>query len=201
MYNILVKPIIDRSLAFIMLLCISPLFILIYLLIFIVTYYNPIFIQVRPGLNGKLFRIYKFKTMNDKKDVSGHLLADHLRLTSLGKFLRKTSLDELPQLMNVLLGDMSFVGPRPLLPEYLNLYTKEEMRRHKVKPGITGWAQVNGRNLISWKEKFALDIWYVENKSFLLDLKIIFLTFRKVFNSEGVNSSAKLTMEPYNGKN
>lgn len=201
MYNSLIKPSFDRVFAFFMLICFSPIIILIYLVNLIVISDDPIFVQNRPGLNGELFKIYKFKTMNDKKDASGNLLADHKRITPFGKFLRKTSLDELLQLFNVLLGQMSFVGPRPLLPEYLTLYSLEEKKRHKVKPGITGWAQVNGRNSISWKEKFNLDKWYVENCSIALDLKIIFLTFKKVLKSEDVNSTDKTTMEPYNGKN
>lgn len=161
---------------------------------------SPIlFKQQRPGLNGEPFQLYKFRTMTDKRDSAGQLLTDHERLTSFGRFLRKYSIDELPQLINVIKGDLSLVGPRPLLMEYLPLYTKEQTKRHLVKPGITGWAQVNGRNAISWDEKFKLDVWYVENHTFLLDVKILFLTFWKVATSEGVNQSTNVTMESFKG--
>jgi lipopolysaccharide/colanic/teichoic acid biosynthesis glycosyltransferase len=162
---------------------------------------NPFFVQQRPGKDGKIFKIIKFKTMNDRRDSSGKLLPDAERLTSIGKIVRKTSLDEVPQLINVLKGDMSLVGPRPLLPEYLKLYTLHQKKRHFVKPGITGWAQVNGRNAISWNKKFDLDVWYVENLSFILDLKIIWMTFLKVIKSEGVNTVNMATTEPFNGNN
>lgn len=158
-----------------------------------------LFKQQRPGLNGKPFQLYKFRTMTDKRDSAGKLMPDCERLTSFGRFLRKYSLDELPQLFNVIKGDLSLVGPRPLLMEYLPLYTKEQAKRHLVKPGITGWAQVNGRNAISWEEKFKLDVWYVENQTFLLDFKILFLTFWKVATSEGVNQSTNVTMESFKG--
>lgn len=158
-----------------------------------------IFKQQRPGLHGKPFYLYKFRTMTDERDENGELLPDHLRLTPFGQFLRKFSLDELPQLFNVLKGDISLVGPRPLLMEYLELYTPEQARRHEVKPGITGWAQVNGRNAISWEEKFKLDVWYVDNRTFWLDIKILFLTVIKVLKKEGINQSEYVTMEKFAG--
>jgi len=162
---------------------------------------NPFFVQKRPGKGGNLFKVIKFKTMNENKDLNGNLLPDAERLTVVGKFIRKTSLDELPQLINVLKGDMSLVGPRPLLIQYLSLYNKEQARRHEVKPGITGWAQVNGRNAISWQQKFEYDVWYVDNMSFALDMKILFLTFKKVFKREGINQEGQATAEPFNGNN
>lgn len=167
--------------------------------LFLVNDGKPFFFQSRPGKGGKIFKIIKFKTMNDRKDSNGDLLPDSKRLTKIGALVRKTSLDELPQLLNVLIGDMSLVGPRPLLIEYLPLYNFEQGRRHNVRPGITGWAQVNGRNAISWNEKFNLDVWYVDNLSFNLDLKILLLTFKKVFKSEGINASANVTMEKFTG--
>lgn len=160
-----------------------------------------IFSQERLGKNCKKFNLYKFRTMTDEKDGDGELLPDNQRMTKLGQFLRSSSLDELPGLLNVLKGEMALVGPRPFISEYEELYTPEENRRHNVRPGITGWAQVNGRNAISWKDKFKLDIWYVDNKSFLLDIKILFLTVRKVFISEGISAQDHATMEKYNGKN
>ena len=159
------------------------------------------FTQERPGKNGKIFKVIKFKTMTDKRDANGKLLSDAERLTKVGRFVRSTSVDELPQLFNVLKGDMSLIGPRPLLPQYLPLYSKEQARRHEVRPGITGWAQVNGRNAISWTKKFELDVWYVDHCSFLLDLKIIFLTVKKVFVREGISSDTSVTMEPFIGNN
>lgn len=158
-----------------------------------------IFPQQRPGLHGKPFYVYKFRTMTDERDENGMLLPDSVRLTSFGKLLRKLSLDELPQLINVIKGDISLVGPRPLLMEYLELYTPEQARRHDVRPGITGWAQVNGRNAISWEEKFKLDVWYVDNRSFWLDIKILFLTVLKVFKSEGINQQGHVTIEKFTG--
>ncbi|MGE6229102.1 sugar transferase [Paenibacillus chitinolyticus] len=158
-----------------------------------------LFKQQRPGLHGKPFYVYKFRTMTNEKDENGTLLPDHLRLTSFGKFLRKLSLDELPQLVNVLRGDLSLVGPRPLLMDYLSRYTPEQARRHLVKPGITGWAQVNGRNAIKWEEKFELDVWYVDHQSFWLDIKILFLTVKKVFKSEGINQTGHVTMPVFMG--
>lgn len=158
-----------------------------------------IFKQERPGLHGKSFFVYKFRTMTDQQNADGELLSDHDRLTKFGMLLRKLSLDELPQLFNVVKGDISLVGPRPLLMEYLPLYTSEQTRRHEVRPGITGWAQVNGRNAISWEEKFMLDVWYVDNRSFLLDIAILFSTVLKVFKSEGINQSGQATMEKFKG--
>ncbi|PHC35534.1 sugar transferase [Bacillus toyonensis] len=160
-----------------------------------------IFKQLRPGLNGKSFYLYKFRTMTDEKDENGNLLSDYQRLTLLGRLLRKFSLDELPQLINVIKGDISIVGPRPLLMEYLSLYTPEQARRQEVLPGITGWAQVNGRNAISWEEKFELDVWYVNHQSFWLDIKIIFLTIIKVFKSEGISQQGHVTIERFTGEN
>jgi lipopolysaccharide/colanic/teichoic acid biosynthesis glycosyltransferase len=161
---------------------------------------KPFFTQRRPGKNTNIFNIIKFKTMNDKKDVDGQLLPDSQRLTSMGSFIRKTSLDEIPQLINVLTGDMSLIGPRPLLTNYLHLYSDFQNRRHEVKPGITGWAQVNGRNAISWDKKFEYDVWYVDNSSFILDCKILFKTVQKVLKSEGINAANAATIEPFDGK-
>ncbi|AND41930.1 sugar transferase [Cytobacillus oceanisediminis] len=161
---------------------------------------SPIlFKQERPGLNGKPFYLYKFRSMTEERNDKGHLLPDHIRLTSFGEFLRRYSLDELPQLINVIKGDLSLVGPRPLLMEYLPLYTSEQAKRHIVRPGITGWAQVNGRNALSWEEKFEHDVWYVNNRNLLLDLKILILTIKKVINSEGVNQPGNATMESFKG--
>lgn len=160
-----------------------------------------LFKQQRPGLNEKLFFVYKFRSMTDERDEAGELLPDDIRLTSFGKVVRNLSLDELPQLWNVLKGDMSFVGPRPLLVEYLPLYNERQARRHEVRPGITGWAQVNGRNAISWEEKFELDVWYVENRSFWLDMKILFMTVAKVFKSEGISQDGQATMRKFEGNN
>lgn len=162
---------------------------------------SPFFIQNRPGKDGVVFKIVKFKTMNDKKDINGNLSSDEIRLTKIGSFIRKTSLDELPQLLNVLKGDMSLIGPRPLLTQYLHLYSDYQNRRHEVRPGITGLAQVNGRNAISWGEKFDYDILYVDTVSFILDIKILFLTIKKVFLKEGINSNNAATIEPFNGYN
>ncbi|MBC8643945.1 sugar transferase [Flavobacterium lindanitolerans] len=161
---------------------------------------ETIFVQKRPGKNGDIFKIVKFKTMNDKKDKQGKLLPDADRLTKIGAFVRKTSLDEIPQLINVIKGDMSLIGPRPLLVHYLHLYSDFQNRRHEVKPGITGWAQVNGRNAISWDKKFELDVWYVDNISFKLDMKILFMTVKKVIISEGINAADAATIEPFNGE-
>src|SRR5688572_4293387 len=168
-------------------------------MIFIVNRRKVWFAQERPGKNGRLFTVIKYKTMTDERDQQGMLLPDAQRLTPVGKFVRKTSIDELPQLFNVLLGHMSFVGPRPLLKEYLPLYSKDQQRRHLVKPGITGWAQVNGRNMLSWQQKFAYDTWYVDHISFALDFKILFLTAVKVFKAEGISSESSLTMEKFRG--
>lgn len=160
---------------------------------------SPFFIQMRPGKNQKGFRLIKFKTMNDRKDVKGNILPDSERLTAVGKLIRKTSLDEIPQLLNVIKGDMSLIGPRPLLVEYLSLYSDFQNRRHEVKPGITGWAQINGRNAISWEQKFEYDVWYVDNLSFFLDVKIFFKTIKKVFIPEGISSATSQTMEKFIG--
>ena len=159
------------------------------------------FTQERPGKHGEIFKVIKFKTMTDECEEDGNLLPDEKRLTKIGKFVRSTAIDELPQLINVLKGDMALIGPRPLLPQYFPLYSKEQARRHEVRPGITGWAQVNGRNAISWTKKFELDVWYVDHCSFLLDLRIIFLTIKKVFVREGINSNTSVTMEPFTGNN
>src|SRR5690606_25884778 len=176
-----------------------PLFVLTAICLFIVNRGHVFFFQLRPGKNGRIFRVIKFKTMNDRKDEHGNLLPDADRLTAVGSFIRKASLDELPQLINVLKGDMSLIGPRPLLTEYLPLYNKTQARRHEVRPGITGWAQVNGRNAISWEQKFELDVWYVDNISFPLDLKILFLTITKVLKKEGINQDGQATMEKFKG--
>jgi lipopolysaccharide/colanic/teichoic acid biosynthesis glycosyltransferase len=193
------KRIIDVLLSFIALVILLPVLIIVGILLSIVNDGKPFFFQLRPGKNGKLFKIIKFKTMNDRTNDSGDLLPDAERLTEIGSFVRKTSLDEIPQLLNVLKGDMSLIGPRPLLPEYLPLYSVEQYRRHEVRPGITGWAQVNGRNAISWNEKFSLDVWYVDHLNFWLDLKIIILTLKKVVVKEGISSSTSVTMEKFTG--
>jgi lipopolysaccharide/colanic/teichoic acid biosynthesis glycosyltransferase len=194
-----IKAFIDIFSSLIALLLLSPILLVVSVLLFVANNGKPFFFQLRPGKNAKLFKIIKFKTMNDKKDSNGELLPDHKRLTKVGAFVRKTSLDEIPQLINVIKGDMSLIGPRPLLPEYLPLYSKEQLRRHEVKPGITGWAQVNGRNAISWQEKFKLDVWYVNHVNFSLDLRIIWLTVKKVLVKEGISSATSVTMEKFLG--
>lgn len=199
MYRSFFKRLNDFIVSFVILLIILPIFLMIVLFLAIANNGKPFFIQRRPGKNGVVFKIIKFKTMNDRKDAAGNLLADEQRLTKIGKFVRKTSLDELPQLLNVLKGDMSLTGPRPLLPEYLPLYNEVQKRRHEVKPGITGWAQVNGRNAISWEQKFAYDVWYVDNISLMLDMKIFFLTLKKVFVREGINMQGQVTTEAFKG--
>ncbi len=201
MYRQFFKSLIDKTVAFILLLITLPITGIVILLLSIYNNGKPFFFQLRPGLNGQIFRIVKFKTMNDKRDAQGDLLTDAERLTTIGAFVRKTSLDELPQLINVLKGEMSLVGPRPLLVEYLPLYNQNQSRRHEVKPGITGWAQINGRNTISWQQKFDYDIYYVENLSFMLDVKILYLTVFKVFKSEGINANQSATTEKFNGNN
>jgi undecaprenyl phosphate N,N'-diacetylbacillosamine 1-phosphate transferase len=201
MYKSCIKRSIDFILTLVGVVLLSPIFIIITLWLFVVNNGSPFFFQNRPGKDENIFKVIKFKTMNDKKDINGLLLPDSSRLTMVGIFIRKTSLDELPQLLNVLKGDMSLVGPRPLLTEYLPLYSSEQNRRHNVRPGITGWAQVNGRNAISWEEKFKLDVWYVENQSFLLDLKILFLTVLKVIKKEGISSNGHATMPFFKGNN
>ncbi|MDL0113883.1 undecaprenyl phosphate N,N'-diacetylbacillosamine 1-phosphate transferase [Campylobacter felis] len=200
MYENVIKRAFDFSLALVLLLLFSPLILLTALLLKI-TQKSVIFTQLRPGKDEKPFVIYKFKTMSDERDERGELLPDELRLKSFGKLVRSLSLDELLQLFNVLKGDMSFVGPRPLLMEYLSLYNARQKLRHRVRPGITGWAQVNGRNNISWEKKFELDVYYVENISFFLDLKILFLTAFKVLKRSGVNKEGQATTEKFNGKN
>lgn len=201
MYKHFFKRVIDFTASLIGFVLVLPLFILIVLFLTIANDGKPFFFQKRPGKNGKVFKIVKFKTMNDKKDKDGKLLSDEVRLTAVGKFVRKTSLDEIPQLLNVIIGDMSLIGPRPLLTDYLHLYNDFQNRRHEVKPGITGWAQVNGRNAISWDKKFEYDVWYVDNISFLLDCKIILKTVQKVIQSEGINAQDGNTIEPFNGYN
>lgn len=198
MYQI-IKRLGDIILAAALLALSSPILLVLILLLSIANHGKPFFFQTRPGLSGKPFRIVKFKTMNDKKDGQGQLLPDSHRITAVGKFIRSTSLDELPQLVNVLKGEMSVVGPRPLLMSYLPLYNDFQKRRHEVKPGITGWAQVNGRNAIDWDSRFALDVWYVENQSFALDLRIIFRTLSKVFLREGVSAEGQATVEYFKG--
>jgi undecaprenyl phosphate N,N'-diacetylbacillosamine 1-phosphate transferase len=196
-----IKHSLDWILAILFLIGTSPLLAIIAFLLWIQNTGSPFFSQTRPGKHGKLFTIYKLKTMWETRDDSGDLLPDNLRMTPLGKIIRKLSLDELPQLWNILKGDMSFVGPRPLLPEYLPLYSKEQEKRHEVKPGITGWAQVNGRNAISWKQKFEYDLWYIQHQSFILDIKILGMTLTKVFMTKDVNATGQITMEPFNGNN
>lgn len=201
MYKNYLKRLLDFSIGFIGLMILSPVFIIVTIGLYFANQGKPFFFQKRPGKDGKIFSIVKFKTMNDKKDGNGNLLPDADRLTRIGSFVRKTSLDEIPQLINVLKGDMALIGPRPLLPQYLPLYNTEQKRRHDVRPGITGWAQVNGRNAISWKRKFELDIWYVDHLSFSLDMKIFFLTIKKVFIKEGISQEGQATTEAFNGFN
>ncbi|MBE7646445.1 sugar transferase [Tenacibaculum finnmarkense] len=199
MYKNIFKRIIDFIIALVALICLSPIFIIVLLLLSIYNNGKPFFFQKRPGKNQEIFKVIKFKTMNDKKDSDGNLLADAERLTKFGNFVRKTSLDEIPQLLNVLKGDMSLIGPRPLLIEYLPLYSNEQQRRHDVKPGITGLAQINGRNAISWKKKFEYDVQYVDHISFISDVKIFFKTFLKVFKSEGINKEGEVTTTKFLG--
>jgi lipopolysaccharide/colanic/teichoic acid biosynthesis glycosyltransferase len=201
MYKLFFKRFLDFILSLIILIIASPIILLTSILLLVNNKGNPIFIQVRPGKGNKTFSIIKFKTMNDKTDINGNLLSDDIRLTKLGKIIRKSSIDELPQLINVLKGDMSLVGPRPLLVEYVPLYNTEQIRRHNVRPGITGWAQTNGRNAISWERKFELDLYYVNNVSLLLDLKIALLTIKKVIKREGINSDENTTMLKFDGTN
>jgi lipopolysaccharide/colanic/teichoic acid biosynthesis glycosyltransferase len=193
------KRVLDFTAATIGFVIAFPVFLIITLFLYIANSGKPFFIQKRPGKNGKIFSIIKFKTMNDKKDTNGVLLPDADRLTKVGSFVRKTSLDEIPQLINVIIGDMSLIGPRPLLTNYLHLYNDFQNRRHEVRPGITGWAQVNGRNAISWDKKFEYDVWYVDNISFLVDIKILFMTVLKVIKSDGINAADAATIEPFEG--
>lgn len=199
MYRELCKPFFDVISALIGLILLFPIFLVVTVFLFFANDGKPFFFQLRPGKGGKIFKIIKFKTMNDRKDAEGNLLPDSDRLTKVGSFVRKTSLDEIPQLLNVVIGDMSIVGPRPLLTTYLHLYSDFQNRRHEVKPGITGWSQVNGRNAISWDKKFELDVWYVDHISFLLDLKILFKTVQKVIKSDGINAADSTTIEPFQG--
>lgn len=201
MYKGIFKRVIDLIVAFLALLILAPLIGLVTLLLYSQNKGKPFFFQERPGQFKKPFYIIKFKTMTDEKDAEGNLLPDNLRITKFGGWVRKLSIDELPQLINVLKGEMSLVGPRPLLFKYMPLYTAEQLRRHEVRPGITGWAQVNGRNSISWTQKFSLDVEYVDKVSFLMDCKILLLTVKKVLIREGINQSAERPMQPFNGTN
>jgi len=199
MYIKIVKPFFDSLFALVLLLIASPIIILVAIVLALANGGSPFFLQKRPGKNGEIFTIIKFKTMTNKKDTCGNLLPDTERITAVGRFVRSTSLDELPQLLNVLKADMSFVGPRPLLPQYLPLYNNFQKQRHKVKPGITGWAQVNGRNAISWQQKFEYDVWYVNHIGLVLDLKILFLTVKKVFAKEGISQEGQVTTLYFKG--
>ncbi len=195
------KRLFDIMLALFLIVLFTPIYLVVSLLIYLKMGTPILFRQLRPGYKGEIFGIYKFRTMTNEKDENGELLPDEKRLVGIGKFIRSTSLDELPQLLNVLKGEMSFVGPRPLLVEYLSLYNEEQKKRHNVKPGITGWAQVNGRNAISWEQKFEYDVWYVENQSFSLDMKILWLTFLKVLKRSDISSNTNVTMEKFKGSN
>ena len=201
MYKNYLKRIFDFLAAFFGLLILSPIFIIVTIALFFANQGKPFFFQERPGKDERIFKIIKFKSMNDKKDKDGNLLPDAERLTKVGSFVRKTSLDEIPQLINVLKGDMSLIGPRPLLVQYLPLYNDFQKQRHHVRPGITGWAQVNGRNAISWKQKFEYDVWYVDHISLWLDIKILFLTIKKVFVREGISQEGQATAEVFKGNN
>ena len=206
MYKHFFKRFFDIIISLMALICLSPVLLVVTLLLYIANEgAGAFFLQERPGYKGRIFKVIKFKTMNDKRDENGKLLLDTLRITKIGKFVRSTSLDELPQLINVLKGDMSLIGPRPLLVKYLPLYSKEQMKRHDVRPGITGWAQCHGRNAMTWKKKFEYDVWYVNHLSFLTDLKVIFYSIKTVFAREGINGenkeSFRPTMEEFNGHN
>lgn len=206
MYKTFFKRFLDIVLSFVALVCLSPFILIVTVLLhFANEGAGAFFFQERPGKDGKIFKMIKFKTMNDRRDENGNLLLDTLRITKVGRFVRSTSLDELPQLFNVLKGDMSLIGPRPLLVKYLPLYSKEQMRRHEVRPGITGWAQCHGRNAMSWKKKFEYDVWYVDHLSFLTDLKVILISIKTVFAREGINGEnqevTRPTMEEFNGHN
>lgn len=198
-YRSVIKPVFDAVVALLVLICSTPVTIPVTIILWIVNGGKPFFVQARPGKNERIFKLIKFKTMNDKKDKDGNLLSDAERLTWIGKLVRKTSLDEIPQMINVLKGDMSLIGPRPLLVQYLPLYNAEQKKRHLVKPGITGWAQVNGRNNISWEQKFSLDVWYVEHLNFLLDMKIIVLTVLNILKSKDINQEGHATMPFFKG--
>ena len=199
MYREFFKPLLDFSIGLLGFLLLLPLFILVAVFLTFANRGDPFFLQKRPGKFGRVFKIIKFKTMADTKDSSGSLLPDSQRVTKIGSIVRRASLDEIPQLLNVIKGDMSLIGPRPLLVEYLELYDEVQRRRHDVRPGITGWAQVNGRNTLNWGQKFEYDVWYVDHISLGLDCKIVLMTLVKVFNSEGVNSSKNTTMEAFKG--
>lgn len=199
MYRHFFKRVIDIILGLFCLTVVSIPFIVITIILFFANNGKPFFFQKRPGKNNKLFRLMKFKTMNDRRDENGNLLPDAERMTKIGSFIRKTSLDELPQFINVIIGDMSLYGPRPLLEEYLPLYNETQIRRHEVRPGISGWAQVNGRNALSWQEKFELDVWYVDNLSFSLDFRLTIMTLSKVFKSEGINAEGEATTTFFQG--
>lgn len=202
MYKHFFKRVIDFSIAFVALsILFIPMLVVALWLHFANKGAGAFFFQERPGKDDKIFKIVKFKTMTDERDINGNMLPDEKRLTKVGKFVRSTSIDELPQFWNVLVGDMSLIGPRPLLVQYLPLYTREQARRHEVRPGISGWAQCHGRNSLSWNEKFILDVWYVDHCSFLLDVRIIFLTLKKVLIREGISSATSATMEDFNGLN
>lgn len=202
MYTSWLKRFLDILISLILVIITFPLLLVVMLWIGIAYKgLSVFFCQNRVGKNNRIFKIIKFKTMTDGKDKNGDLLPDEQRLTKIGKFIRSSSIDELPQLINVLKGDMSLIGPRPLLVQYLPLYSKEQARRHEVRPGITGWAQVNGRNAISWKKKFKLDVWYVDHRSFFLDLRILLVTIMKIFKREGISSDTNVTMEPFTGDN
>lgn len=201
MYNCFFKRFFDFGISLIILICISPLLLLITIWLQFANKGAGAFFQERPGKDGKIFKVVKFKTMTDERDENGVLLPDEDRLTKVGLFVRSTSIDELPQLINVLKGDMALIGPRPLLPEYLPLYSPEQARRHEVRPGISGWAQCHGRNTISWTEKFKLDVWYVDHVSLMTDLKVIWITIMKVLKREGISQEGNATMEAFNGHN
>lgn len=201
MYKGFLKRFFDFWVALGGLLCISPIFVIIAVLLAVTNRGKVFFMQQRPGKDGKIFRIIKFKSMTDDVNENGVLLPNEQRITSVGSFIRNTSIDEIPQLINVLIGDMSLVGPRPLPVRYLNLYTEEQKKRHKVRPGITGWSQVNGRNRISWTKKFEMDVWYTEHVSFILDIKILFMTIYKILKISNINSEDKIGAEGFNGHN
>lgn len=199
MYLFLFKRLFDLILSVIGIIILSPLFFVISFILFCTYHTSPIYLQDRPGKNSKIFKLIKFKTMSDRRDSTGNLLPDVQRLTKVGRFMRSLSLDEFPQLINVIKGDMSLIGPRPLLVSYLLLYNPRQSRRHEVRPGMTGWAQINGRNSLLWSEKFELDVWYVDNLSFFLDIKILFITLGKVLTRESINSGIENTMHPFRG--
>lgn len=202
MYKHFFKRFLDFWISLIALICISPILIVVTIWLYFANKgAGAFFLQERPGKNGKIFKVIKFKTMTDERDAEGNLLPDAQRLTKVGKFVRSTSIDELPQLINVLKGDMALIGPRPLMPKYLKLYTPEQMRRHEVRPGITGWAQVHGRNTLAFTERFKYDVYYVDHLTFALDIKIFFMTILKIFKREGISAEGQATVEAFNGKN